>query len=350
MTALVDRTYHARVHYAAAGSAGGELDIDARPSDAINLGIRFGAPIYVARAVRAAFGSGSALTPAPDACKLWHCMLVHLVAGLTPHAVSHRSDVAGMTTARGDDAALFRLCQLCCSWRGRPGKALFGLCHLCCRCRGQQEKVSRSSRWLTTHVCCCNIALRMLSAYAQVASQMARPASDFQVKETVSEIERSCREDLAHFPDPTVQLQLQLQLAITGERYSEAGRCVTTTQNSSRFWLQTHQFPCLSPPDWGRCSQPPKLVSQLIPADIPPASAVGKCSFEMSGGSVSCCGEEVVRFTGAVALALLRKQTWHLTTPPLVLQAAQPDRQPAGQRPRAEPCSSHRIGVGGSPF
>lgn len=45
-----------------------------------------------------------------------------------------------------------------------------------------------------------------------------------QVKETVSEIARSCRADLAHFPDPTVQLQLALQLAITGERYSEASR------------------------------------------------------------------------------------------------------------------------------
>ena len=52
VTALVDRTYHARIHYAAAGSAGGELNVDARPSDAINLGMRFSAPIYVARAVR----------------------------------------------------------------------------------------------------------------------------------------------------------------------------------------------------------------------------------------------------------------------------------------------------------
>ncbi len=53
---------------------------------------------------------------------------------------------------------------------------------------------------------------------------MARPASEFLVKETVTEIERSCRSDLAHFPDPTVQLQLALQLAITGERYGEAAR------------------------------------------------------------------------------------------------------------------------------
>lgn len=53
---------------------------------------------------------------------------------------------------------------------------------------------------------------------------MARPATEFQVKETVPEIEKSCRADLAHFPDPTVQLQLRLQLAITAERYSEAAR------------------------------------------------------------------------------------------------------------------------------
>jgi uncharacterized protein len=56
VTALVDRTYHARVHYAAAGTAGGELDVDARPSDAINLSVRFDAPIYVARAVSSGCG------------------------------------------------------------------------------------------------------------------------------------------------------------------------------------------------------------------------------------------------------------------------------------------------------
>jgi bifunctional DNase/RNase len=112
VTELRNRTYHARIHYAAApgagpGAVGGEINIDARPSDAINLSIRFGAPIYVAR---------------------------------------------------------------------------------------------------------------------KVAAQMARPAMEFQVKETVTEIERSCRSDLAHFPDPTVQLQLALQLAIMGERYGEAAR------------------------------------------------------------------------------------------------------------------------------
>ena len=80
---------------------------------------------------------------------------------------------------------------------------------------------------------------------------MARPASEFQVKETVPEIEKSCRADLAHFPDPTVQLQLQLQLAITAERYSEASRCELMSSKSNcgnRICLsgqmhQTYGFP-----------------------------------------------------------------------------------------------------------
>ncbi|GAB4822363.1 hypothetical protein N2152v2_009409 [Parachlorella kessleri] len=51
VTALVGNTYHARVHLAR-GRNGKEpetkeVDIDARPSDAINLAVRFGAPIYV---------------------------------------------------------------------------------------------------------------------------------------------------------------------------------------------------------------------------------------------------------------------------------------------------------------
>ena len=55
---LVGNTYHARVHYApspamrAAGATGGEVDVDARPSDAINLAVRFKAPLYVSKEVR----------------------------------------------------------------------------------------------------------------------------------------------------------------------------------------------------------------------------------------------------------------------------------------------------------
>lgn len=65
ITALVGNTYHARVHMGrnrgrlssgtkgGEGSPGSELDIDARPSDAINLALRFGAPIYVNKEVAA---------------------------------------------------------------------------------------------------------------------------------------------------------------------------------------------------------------------------------------------------------------------------------------------------------
>jgi len=55
---LVGNTYHARVHFApspamrAAGAAAGEVDVDARPSDAINLAVRFKAPLYISKEVR----------------------------------------------------------------------------------------------------------------------------------------------------------------------------------------------------------------------------------------------------------------------------------------------------------
>lgn len=61
ITALVGNTYHARVHFgrsrgiksAEAAPSATEVDIDARPSDAINLAARFGAPIYVNKDVAA---------------------------------------------------------------------------------------------------------------------------------------------------------------------------------------------------------------------------------------------------------------------------------------------------------
>ena len=57
VTKLVSNTYHARVHYAPApgerpaGFPGEELDVDARPSDAINLAVRFNAPIFICKQV-----------------------------------------------------------------------------------------------------------------------------------------------------------------------------------------------------------------------------------------------------------------------------------------------------------
>ena len=53
VTHLRNNTYYARVYLASrkAGAPATEMDLDARPSDAINLAVRFAAPIYVSQEV-----------------------------------------------------------------------------------------------------------------------------------------------------------------------------------------------------------------------------------------------------------------------------------------------------------
>jgi bifunctional DNase/RNase len=52
ITALVGNAYHARMHLASADdSTASSFDVDARPSDAINMAVRFQAPILVSRDV-----------------------------------------------------------------------------------------------------------------------------------------------------------------------------------------------------------------------------------------------------------------------------------------------------------
>jgi bifunctional DNase/RNase len=53
VTDIIANTYYARVHVARAGGEG-EVDVDARPSDAINLAVRFGAPVYIAKKIAGA--------------------------------------------------------------------------------------------------------------------------------------------------------------------------------------------------------------------------------------------------------------------------------------------------------
>ena len=50
ITALIDATFHARVHCARSGTTE-EIVLDARPSDALNLAVRYTAPIYMHKAV-----------------------------------------------------------------------------------------------------------------------------------------------------------------------------------------------------------------------------------------------------------------------------------------------------------
>lgn len=94
ITALVGNTYHARVHFGRGRGIKGadgaptatEIDIDARPSDALNLAVRFNAPIFVnkevaakmslpslafdERHVSAAAAAGSHATHAPSAVEI----------------------------------------------------------------------------------------------------------------------------------------------------------------------------------------------------------------------------------------------------------------------------------------
>jgi uncharacterized protein len=57
VTQLLGNTYFARIHYTKGGvrkdSTYEEIDVDARPSDAINLAVRCRAPIYIAKEIAA---------------------------------------------------------------------------------------------------------------------------------------------------------------------------------------------------------------------------------------------------------------------------------------------------------
>ncbi|GLI68473.1 hypothetical protein VaNZ11_012899 [Volvox africanus] len=67
ITDIVANTYYARIHLARVNDATGqpeagtEVDVDARPSDAINLAVRFGSPMYVAKKIADTAGA-----PYPD--------------------------------------------------------------------------------------------------------------------------------------------------------------------------------------------------------------------------------------------------------------------------------------------
>jgi hypothetical protein len=54
ITDIISNTYYARIHLAKGDSSSEEVDIDARPSDAINLAVRFGAPMYINNKIAAA--------------------------------------------------------------------------------------------------------------------------------------------------------------------------------------------------------------------------------------------------------------------------------------------------------
>jgi hypothetical protein len=54
VTDIIANTYYARIHIARGGDPPHEVDVDARPSDAINLAVRFGAPVYISKKIAGA--------------------------------------------------------------------------------------------------------------------------------------------------------------------------------------------------------------------------------------------------------------------------------------------------------
>lgn len=70
ITDIVANTYYARIHLARVSDTtglfepGSEVDVDARPSDAINLAVRFGSPMYVAKTIAESAGTSLPEQPA----------------------------------------------------------------------------------------------------------------------------------------------------------------------------------------------------------------------------------------------------------------------------------------------
>lgn len=73
VTSFVSNTYHAMVHYE--GGEGGciSAQVDSRPSDAINLALRSGTPVYVSNKVCSSVSAEAVI--APYVCQITHCFI-----------------------------------------------------------------------------------------------------------------------------------------------------------------------------------------------------------------------------------------------------------------------------------
>ena len=55
---------------------------------------------------------------------------------------------------------------------------------------------------------------------------MGQPVMEPHLKpDSLLDIKRSCKDDILHYPDPTLHLQLQLQLAIANDDFKSAVQC-----------------------------------------------------------------------------------------------------------------------------
>ena len=60
---------------------------------------------------------------------------------------------------------------------------------------------------------------------------MSKPLQELALRpESAVDIRRTCKEDLDHYPDATLHLQLQLQLAIANDDFERAALCAASTR------------------------------------------------------------------------------------------------------------------------
>ena len=76
---------------------------------------------------------------------------------------------------------------------------------------------------------------------AQVAHRMSKPLQELALRpESAVDIRRTCKEDLDHYPDATLHLQLQLQLAIANDDFERAALCAPPSPPSPH--ARTHNL------------------------------------------------------------------------------------------------------------
>ena len=68
---------------------------------------------------------------------------------------------------------------------------------------------------------------------------MSKPLQELALRpESAGDIRRTCKEDLDHYPDATLHLQLQLQLAIANDDFERAALCARPPPWTSTIYLE----------------------------------------------------------------------------------------------------------------
>ncbi|KAJ9533826.1 hypothetical protein QJQ45_026912 [Haematococcus lacustris] len=186
ITDIVSNTYYARIHLAPMSKQGGgpveEVDVDARPSDAINLAVRFGVSV------------GRPTLPR------------------SPGGISRLQETQGLDTS---------------TWHHTGLTDSFS--------RGAQEFDQTDTAWWagalsvlqpTADVllgCAAQAPMYVRKTIAEMAAiQGQEMQSAPRSTETHNDIARSVKATLSSFEDPCIMLQLQKDLAVQEQRYEDA--------------------------------------------------------------------------------------------------------------------------------